>query len=434
MTSTSVSGDPTAFSRIPTLDWLIVGGGPHGCHLAGMLRQRRRPAPGTMRILDRYPKALHVWDTLAGRVGMDFLRSPSVHHLDAEPMALQRFAYDSDMPERARFLGPYNRPALSLFRAHTGQVVERSGLEQIWLRGEALAIQRDAKVWKVTASEGPLRSRRLVLAPGMSRQPAWPDWALAARDGGAAISHLFDEEFQTPSPAKALLIIGGGITAAQFALAAIQRGQRQVTLLSHHPLRTHTFDADPGWMGPKYLDAFHAEPDWRRRRDMIVSARQRGTMPEETLEALHHARTNGRLRIEYGQPQSLQAADSGDGLRLDLREGGHQIADEVVLCTGFAPVRPGGPMLDQLIAEQGLPVAPCGYPVLPKTLEWAPGLFVMGPLAELEVGPVARNIAGARMGAARILAATSQQTASNKRPLRNHRVIAVKNRSAHASS
>jgi hypothetical protein len=35
-------------------------------------------------------------------------------------------------------------------------------------------------------------------------------------------------------------------------------------------------------------------------------------------------------------------------------------------------------------------------------LQWGPGLFVMGPLAELELGPTARNITGARAGAARI--------------------------------
>ena len=32
-------------------------------------------------------------------------------------------------------------------------------------------------------------------------------------------------------------------------------------------------------------------------------------------------------------------------------------------------------------------------------LEWGPNLFVSGALAELEVGPIARNISGARVAA-----------------------------------
>jgi len=40
-----------------------------------------------------------------------------------------------------------------------------------------------------------------------------------------------------------------------------------------------------------------------------------------------------------------------------------------------------------------------------KTLCWSPGLYVMGTLAELEMGPIAANIAGARQAARRLAAA-----------------------------
>jgi hypothetical protein len=73
-----------------------------------------------------------------------------------------------------------------------------------------------------------------------------------------------------------------------------------------------------------------------------------------------------------------------------------------VLCTGFAPTRPGGALVDGLVADLGLRCAGCGYPIADATLQWRPGLFVMGPLAELELGPTARNITGARAGAERI--------------------------------
>jgi hypothetical protein len=41
--------------------------------------------------------------------------------------------------------------------------------------------------------------------------------------------------------------------------------------------------------------------------------------------------------------------------------------------------------------------------VLAPTLEWAPGLYVTGQLAELELGPTARNIGGARLAAERLV-------------------------------
>jgi hypothetical protein len=77
-------------------------------------------------------------------------------------------------------------------------------------------------------------------------------------------------------------------------------------------------------------------------------------------------------------------------------------ADLVVLATGFESARPGGVWLDEVIAALNLPTAECGYPIVDRTLCWGPGLYVTGPLAELEIGPVARNIIGARLAAERI--------------------------------
>lgn len=45
------------------------------------------------------------------------------------------------------------------------------------------------------------------------------------------------------------------------------------------------------------------------------------------------------------------------------------------------------------------PCADCGFPIVGKNLEWGKGLYVMGAFAELEIGPVARNISGAKKAA-----------------------------------
>ena len=81
-------------------------------------------------------------------------------------------------------------------------------------------------------------------------------------------------------------------------------------------------------------------------------------------------------------------------------------ADHVLLATGFDPGRPGGALVDRAVVELDLPVAPCGYPVVDARLEWGRGLHVTGPLAELEIGPVARNIIRARYAALRLVQAS----------------------------
>lgn len=42
-----------------------------------------------------------------------------------------------------------------------------------------------------------------------------------------------------------------------------------------------------------------------------------------------------------------------------------------------------------------------------NSLRWGPNLYVTGALAELEMGPIARNISGARQAADRIVSSLS---------------------------
>ena len=62
-------------------------------------------------------------------------------------------------------------------------------------------------------------------------------------------------------------------------------------------------------------------------------------------------------------------------------------------------------MIDRLIEDFELPCASCGYPIVDDWLRWHPRIHVSGPLAELELGPVSRNIAGARRAGDRLVKA-----------------------------
>jgi hypothetical protein len=67
--------------------------------------------------------------------------------------------------------------------------------------------------------------------------------------------------------------------------------------------------------------------------------------------------------------------------------------------------RPGGELLDRAIRNFHFPSAPCGYLIVNEHLQWHPLVYVSGALAELEVGPVSRNIIGDRRSGERILVA-----------------------------
>ena len=103
------------------------------------------------------------------------------------------------------------------------------------------------------------------------------------------------------------------------------------------------------------------------------------------------------------QGEVTSATVREDGRRcLTLSDGNEILVDQVLLATGFAKDRPGGELIDSLV-ESGLPVSEFdGYPVVDAALRWHPRIHVSGALAELALGPSARNIAGARLAAERI--------------------------------
>ncbi|MEO1337631.1 MAG: hypothetical protein AAFV29_18450 [Myxococcota bacterium] len=168
-------------------------------------------------------------------------------------------------------------------------------------------------------------------------------------------------------------------------------------------IRENLFDSDPGWLGPKFMAGFSKETDLEQRRAIIGRARHKGSMPPYVLRKLRRAMD--QQRVIWQQADIDAVADTSDGIELRLSDGTHVEADQILLATGFETNRPGGDMLDTLIDAASLPCAACGYPVIDRALRWHPRIHVSGPLAELELGPVSRNIAGARYAGDRIIRA-----------------------------
>jgi cation diffusion facilitator CzcD-associated flavoprotein CzcO len=370
-------------------DWLIIGAGVQGVSLAVALIGRDRVPRDRVRLLDPHPVPLARWRQMTAAVGMTYLRSPGVHHLHFDPFSIRTFRQTKRGRPLDESIPRYERPALALFRAYTDYLLARYAIPDLMIRGQARRLLRHSNGWQVETDDSRLVARRVILAIGASDALRVPGWAAP----WPHVQHIFAPGFMLDD-GPACVVIGGGISAAQTALRL--SAERDVTLLTRHPLRVHDFDSDPCWVTSLCLDAFHATDDYAERRRMIRDARHTGSIPPDIHTALQKAQAAGRLRIHRGEGVAL--TDS----TLTLADGDSIQADQVVLCTGFEPARPGGAWLADAITRYDLPVAGCGYPVVDETLCWADGLYVAGALAELEIGPVARNIIGARLAGERL--------------------------------
>lgn len=288
----------------PELDWLILGGGIHGTLLACFLSTAGVPRE-RLAVLDPHAEPLAVWHRCSHNVGMRFMRSPSVHHLDVPAWSMRAFAQEVEA-EPHGFAAPYHRPRLDVFDAHCERVVAQHGLRALRRRGSAhgLGRTRDGTSLCVETCVGPLRARRVVLAVGSGHALAWPAWAEPLRAAGR-VEHVLDDGFSRDdvAPADTVIVVGGAISAAQLGLAlAGQPGRTgQVHVLARRTPQTRQFDTDPGWLGPRYLTGFQREPSLRERRRRIVHARGRGTIPPEEWRRARRAIASGALAWTLGE-------------------------------------------------------------------------------------------------------------------------------------
>lgn len=370
------------------LEWVIVGGGLQGSHLALVLRARLGVAESDIRVVDDAPAPFARWRARATACAMTWLRSPQVHHLGLRSDSLRSMAPRLGFDHA--FTAPYQRPATALFDAHCTALMTAWGLDRLREQDRVVHIEACGDGYRVHGRCGVWRTRRVLLAPGPAapRRPAW----------GPDLPHVFDLGFKRQALLGATLaVIGGGLSAAQLALAAASEGW-QVRVIAPYAPRVADFDSQPCYAGPRCLRPFLAE-DWRGRRRRITQARNPGTLPRDVAATLAQTLRQGRITWHQGRAEWVD--DAGVRLGRGRRVG----ADAVVLATGFADRRPGGALVEELLARWSLPLAPCGYPVLDRRLQWRPGLFVAGRLAELELGPMAGNIRGARLAGERLAAA-----------------------------
>ncbi len=394
------------------LDWLIIGGGIHGTYLSHFLTKALGVGHERLRVLDPHEVPLATWRHNTENVGMEYLRSAAVHHLDLASLSLKRYAavarcFESTR-ERPATIAPYGRPLLCLFNEHSQRIIEENGLDRLRIRGRAEALKPIEGGYEVQYSSpsggSRLRALRVMIAIGMDDATCWPDWAVRLRTAGMRVHHVLDSDFSRKElgPWRKAVVYGGGLSGAQISAALAERSPGTVTLVSGHEMEVHLFDSEPSWQGANFMSSFAAEPDPAARREIITRERHRGSLTPESREELLRLEKRGALDTVNVDSSELSGEPISDS-DFRISTGGWRCeADLLILATGYDTKRPGGEWVERMVEELSLPCAPCGYPIVAPDLEWARRLFVSGPLAELELGPVARNISGAHRTAARL--------------------------------
>ncbi|MRX71939.1 SidA/IucD/PvdA family monooxygenase [Bacillus lacus] len=380
--------------------WVIIGGGIQGCTLAIALVKSGKASAEEIAIIDPHPVPLFNWQKNTSRTDMKYLRSPSVHHLDTHAFSLQ--VYAERLGSKHHLYGKYKRPSLELFNNHCLELFKETNLDKSWMKGRVSKIERYEHGWKISLGSGNyVYSENTVISSGFTEKENWPEWAFEIkRDNKKLISHVFSKEEVQLKEAQRILVIGCGISAAQLAIKLCNQG-KHVTILSRHTIRIHDFDSDPGWLGPKLMNSFGKMKDPSQRRESITRARHKGSLPADVASVVRKLSRNGKISIVVDEVE--RAVAEKDMVHVELQSKSSLQADHIILATGFTSNIEDLDWLMKLKEDENLICAECGFPIVPEDLQWKKSLYVMGALAELEIGPTSRNIAGAKAAAQRII-------------------------------
>lgn len=386
----------------------ILGAGPHGLAAAVHLR-RARPELDVITV-DLAGSWLAGWHEQFARAEIEALRSPIVHHPAPDPYELSDYIERYQLP---RSCLPYDPPTTEAFTSFCQDLVESSDLEAP-LAQRVEAVRREGRGLLITTDQTEIRANKLVLATNPHRRtiPEWVWPLLGVRPGLITYGSDVDLRSIPDLEGERVAIIGGGLTACHLACGAALRGAT-VHLVTRRALETRDFDTDPGWLGPRHLQAFAADDDPASRLRTARLARGGGTIPPWMRARLDDLIEQGTLVTHEGhnvthEQHSIKNEEHGvraAGIDLDgscvlaLENQATVEADRVWLATGTTPTIEDARLTD-LTADAPLLGS---LPITDESLRLGPHpVYVMGRLATLTLGPAAGNLWGAQRAATRI--------------------------------
>lgn len=372
------------------MKWAIIGGGVQGCTLFNYLTKMKKASAEDICVIDPHNDPMELWRQYTSRISMSYLRSPVSHHIDVFHASLEQFVDIHADNRESAFSQPHDRPSLALFNQHTQKTLQETQIMKSWIKGRLVSLKKLTDCWQLvvdmTHSQQVFKATNVVLAIGNSEKPNWPEWARTEQKAGKDISHVFDHSFKEENKKGPILICGGGLTGAHLALKYADASPGNVTLATRQPLKVSDFETDLSWLSEEKDQIYQRIHCYEERRNLISSVKEKGSITAEFKKSLYQSVASGALSITHTNSFRKLCAN----------------AKTVILATGFQS-NPLGTECASTFLKEKVPLSKCGYPILDKKLQWLPSLYCIGGLAELELGPMSRNIAGAKRGSERIV-------------------------------
>jgi len=388
------------------IDIAIIGAGVQALTLTTHLLQKSSKHYHKFLVFDPSQTWMSQWQQQFAAQQIPYLRSPAVHHPDPHSHQLRTFAEN----RHHELFPPYDRPGTQLFNDFCDEVIHRWKLtEKVYPAriSQIIPIKRDSRSrFQLVLNTGEtIIARRVVLATG-SGKVQLPDWvdSITSDYPSDRLCHSQQVNLQRLDlVGERILIVGGGLTSGHLAKGAINLGAT-VTLMTRKQLQSKIFDADPGWLGPKYLKDFHAQTDWSERYQQIQQARNGGSMTPDMMLNLSRATKEGKVRID----ECFQVIDAQwqDNLwQVSCSNASKHQFNRIWLATGTKFNVQEHPLLQDALKAYPTEIVN-GLPILDEHLRLPKSnFFIMGGLAALRIGPVARNIGGGKMAAKLIVPA-----------------------------
>lgn len=387
---------PLAHRNIPIT---IIGGGIHGISIALQLLREKPTAAKHLAIVDKYPQPLTAWRQKTERQGMTFLRSPAVHHTTPDPLGIVDYAERHNRTDE--LAPPYSQPSTSLFWDYCNDTRAELTKHHIYYQFEVSKLRWDKRTGRYpfriisTNNEG-FRSSCVILAIGADDcvyvppeytewQCQFPDRIIHASEFPVDCKEVLDEKGK-------IVIVGGGLTAGTLAKSLSERGHH-VILIMRNKVKIEQFDFPPIWLGPKALTEFTNETDFQRRYQIIQENRGEGSITPEIMDVLEK---NQNVEI-YPETYICNIA-AAHHLQVETTRSMISDVSRIILATGYRFNLRRYRFLNELIEQHTIPLI-CGLPKLDPDLQFHPieNLFGTGTMAQLQIGPAAGNIAGARL-------------------------------------
>lgn len=405
-------------SQVTICETLIVGAGPGGLGVAGMLAKNGRRAL----ILERGERVGEAW-----RRRYDALRLNSLASFSRLPgMRIDR-RYGI-YPSRDEFVS-YLEEYVARF-----QLEVRSGTEARHVE------PRDGR-WAVETQDGEFVARNLVIATGLDHTPWMPDWPGRDEFEGTL---MHAAEFRVPEPFRGLdvLVVGCGNTGSELAHLLAEDGAGRVRVAVRTPpnMMVRTWHGISPYPGGLLLERL---PD--RLSDKLGRLAQRMTVGDLSVYGLPLPPDGMKTSVKRGVPPTVvdgfvESVKSGaveivaavtgfDAADVLLADGSRVSPDVVIAATGYRR------NLERLVSGFAS-VDALGSPVVTRDCEavGSPGLYFVGYWAGL-TGPLhamrkqakrvalaiaAREAGGtAHAGASATLRAVSDRAAAPRQPQRS---------------